>query len=285
MVSGYYAFNTDRRKVAEKILQKLIHIGKMAILACAFYFVWQLFLLHNAGKIKEWLESLVTFESIRNFLCFNDVLYRAPLWFLFALLYSYGLYFFVNKFNLNKLAYMTIPILLLVNLLFGEMHTQILGKDVPLIYTRNFAFCGFPFFMLGNLIHKNKEKLQKVSRSKAAVLGVAVLGLCLSAVEQSFFGLNDLFIGTIIAVAVIFLFAVVFPEAVGDNFIAKIGYKYSLLIYLIHPMVIDCMRKAINILNLFDQSATGYINPILVCLVTTLFAVSFFRVQGRIMKK
>ena len=80
------------------------------------------------------------------------------LWFLPALLYLLSSFALAARFRLCKQAYVLIPVLLLVHFGMEEFATFLFPeKHFRVMQFRNYLFTGFPFFMLGHLIHRHQE--------------------------------------------------------------------------------------------------------------------------------
>ena len=105
------------------------------------------------------------------------------MWFLFALFYDYILYAIVDRLNLHKFAYACIPALVVFYICLAQ-GAYIAGVAVPNIIYRNFLIEGFCFFMLGNWIHCNQNKIRISNSSLVVIIFICTL-LCF--VERAFF--------------------------------------------------------------------------------------------------
>ena len=76
--------------------------------------------------------------------------------------------------------------------LFPEKHFRVMQF-------RNYLFTGFPFFMLGHLIHRHQEKLEAWFAGKKVFLlyGMAAGGGIASLLEYRYFGKLELFLGSV----------------------------------------------------------------------------------------
>ncbi len=159
MVSGYYCYKGDSAKV--KVNKKIGNILKITITASILYLLIALVggegLRASANEILAWV-------------AFNEpVVIAGQLWFLFALLYVYVLYALVQKYNLYRVAYVSIPILFMIYIVLAQGLHKI-GVSVPNHYYRNFLIEGFPWFMMGHWIHRNEGKLRLDNRLLLAVV-------------------------------------------------------------------------------------------------------------------
>lgn len=162
MVSGYFCFRGDDTEFI-RTGKKIRHVLRLMLVAFPVCCLWELIQNHIDGASqKEWLEALVSGEHIRQFLLYNNSSQvKWHLWFLPALLYCYLLFALAARFRLCKQAYVLIPVLLLIH--FGMEEFSIFlfpEKHFRVMQFRNYLFTGFPFFMLGHLIHRHQEKLE-----------------------------------------------------------------------------------------------------------------------------
>lgn len=162
MVSGYFCFRGDDTEFI-RTGKKIRHVLKLILVAFPVCCLWELIQNHIDGASqKEWLEALVSGEHIRQFLLYNNSSQvKWHLWFLPALLYCYLLFVLAARFRICKQAYVLIPVLLLIHFGMEEFSTFLFPeKHFRVMQFRNYLFTGFPFFMLGHLIHRHQEKLE-----------------------------------------------------------------------------------------------------------------------------
>lgn len=229
MISGYYCYSKDRKVLQSKIPKKIKHIGKIIIISSIIYLIWDtLIRMPNKIEIKNYLKCVTSLKSILQLILFNQVNYAEALWFLFALLYCYIIMLFVNKFNLYKISYLLIPILLFINIV-GTDIMNMLGKPIPYLF-RNFLFCGFPFFMLGNLINRKKDIVNTISNRLIFLL--IVIGNLMAIIERFTTIKKEEYFGSIIVVSCMLILSINNTDKFRCNIMEKIGEKLSLFIYL-----------------------------------------------------
>ena len=172
MVSGYFCFRGDDTEFI-RTGKKIRHVLKLMLVAFPVCCLWELIQNHIDGASqKEWLEALVSGEHIRQFLLYNNSSQvKWHLWFLPALLYCYLLFALAARFRICKQAYVLIPVLLLIHFGMEEFSTFLFPeKHFRVMQFRNYLFTGFPFFMLGHLIHRHQEKLEAWFAGKKVLL-------------------------------------------------------------------------------------------------------------------
>lgn len=268
MVSGYYSFYADKRS-ATPVDRKAAHIAKITAVSCALY----IFLSLRQG-IGIFLS--VPAEGWIKWVLFNQpVRISGHLWFLFALLYVYVLYGAVERLGLTGTAYKSIPVLLVLYTLLAQ-GAHLAGYDIPNMYYRNWLIEGFPYFMMGHWIHKNQESLKIKNSVLVAVVCVSTL-LCLA--ERKLmgrdFGVN---ICTIPQVVALFLLAVNNGE-VRVSFLQHMGKKYSLMIYILHPMVQLVLDGLYSRSGLAGSVAALYLKPLAVVALTMLVSAVLLRMK------
>ncbi|MGN0163817.1 MAG: hypothetical protein ACI4EA_09630, partial [Candidatus Ornithomonoglobus sp.] len=137
-------------------------------------------------------------------------------------------------------------------------------------YYRNFLIEGFPLFMLGHWIHKNKSKLQFGNN---ILIGVIILSTLLCVVERYLmgrdFGVN---IVTFPQVTALFLYGVNNPEK-HSGIIQRLGKKCSMLVYILHPFVWHSCDKVYSALGISENIAALYVMPVIVVVISIGLAV------------
>lgn len=148
---------------------------------------------------------------------------------------------------------------------------------------RNYLFTGFPFFMLGHFIHKEKGKLQK--RVPSAVWAVLIAaGAGLSIAEYFLLGRRELFAGSVILSVSFFLFAVFQEGKKGPEVLGWIGAKYTFAIYVLHMAVGDIWKDLALLVHGQESNLYLWTRPVMVCILTTLLAAVLNSAKGRIVK-
>ena len=266
MISGYFSYYEDGRKFDAG--KKVKHILIIAVAASVFYLV---------VGIAEMLILKTPFSfsvrQIASFLIFNQPIFIAEhLWFLYALIYVYILYAIVDRFNLHKIAYYSIPVLLLGYIALAQVRFLITGH-ATIIYYRNFLMEGFPVFMIGHLIHKYKEKLiTKLTNIHLIILISVFTLLCVA--ECLFlgrdFGAN---IFTFPQLTAIFIFAVKNSTFMSKNILTDFGKKYSLFVYVLHWFVWKSVELLFTKTGLTDYTATLYLMPFAVAILSVLLSI------------
>ena len=277
MVSGYFCFRGDETefvRTGKKICHVLILIAA-AFPVCA---VWELIQNRIDGDSqRKWLESLFSGEHIRQFLIYNNSSQvKWHLWFLPALLYCYLLFAMVSRFRLYRIAYVLIPVLLLIHFGMEEFSVYLIPEEhFRVMQFRNYLFTGFPFFMAGHLIHRYQENLEEWFAGKREWLlyVLVIAGGIGSLMEYRYFEKEELFLGSVLMAVGLFMIAIIRKEQEAPEFLAAVGEKYAFFIYLFHLCVADILKDVSAMAGIVESSFYLWIRPVLVCVLVTAAAV------------
>lgn len=280
MVSGYFCYRGDDTEF-NRTGKKIWHVLTLILAAFPICALWDLLQNEiNGDSQRKWLESLVSGEHIRQFLLYNNSSQvKWHLWFLPALLYCYLLFALVSRFRLYRVAYVLIPVLLLVH--FGmEEFAPYLGEHFRVMQFRNYLFTGFPFFMAGHLIHRYQEKLEQVFEGKRARFldGMVVAGGALSLVEYRYFEKQELFLGSVCMAFGLFLLAIIKKDLKTPEFLGVVGQKYAFFIYLFHLCMADILKDLFGMAGLGRNQIYLWTRPVMVCVMVTAVAAVYFMV-------
>ena len=261
MVSGYFSFYKEKKCIAPKIK----HIGKIILGVTLFYTCFALWK-------KESIE--ISTRLVLEFVLLNEpILIAGQMWFLFALLYVYIVYAFVERKNLQGIACYSIPILTILYICLAQ-GAHVAGIYVPNIIYRNFLIEGFPIFMLGYWIHKNEERINLPNK---VLVNIIVVFTLLCPIERALlgrdFGIN---ICTFPQVTAIFLYGVKNPDKFKNHIIQTLGERHSMMIYILHPAVWQIVEVIYEKLSISEITLALYLMPILVVDGTILLSMLYY---------
>lgn len=286
MISGYYCYDDDRVKIGKRMPRKVKHVTKLIVVSMSIYFLWQgvisNILFDNKIDLVGFISNCLTKENLLKLLLFNQPFFGGILWFIFALVYCYLIFWVVNKFNLYRASYILIPILIVVHI-FTRGYIQYNGlvdESININWYRNFLFMGFPFFMLGNFIHKYEKKIIDIFSNKQLITLIC-FGLALSCVER-YVVVLELFWGTVIATFCMFVYAVKNSEKKIIPVIANIGENYSMQIYIAHPIVSTILFRFKEIVGIETNILLLILNPVIVYFMIPFILEFFRRVKGKL---
>lgn len=267
MVSGYFCYGkTD-------YLKKIKHIGVIILGAMIFYLV--------VTPINKTIFS-IKLRRLMSWLIFNVPPFATHLWFLFALLYDYLLFALFERWKLRKFAYFLIPVGI-ITYIFMAQGAHLLGIFVKNRSYRNFLIEGFPLFTLGFWIHEHQDDIQISDRS---LFWIVVITTLLCPVERLLmgrdFGVN---IVSFLQVIALFLFAVKNPSIGAERLLSKLGFKYSMYIYVIHPSIMSLLDETYKVLHFDEYTFALYILPVLCVALTVLCSSLLYNINKRFQKR
>ncbi len=277
MITGYFYSSTKEHKKEKK---QMIKILKLFVSANLLYFFWFLIkVIINGNSIITCIKEMCNLKTISDFLLFNESPFQGHLWYLGAILYVLLIVFiFEKKWNRQKL-YPVIPVLLLINLVLGEYSILLFGKEISLIFARNFIFVGLPYFLIGDMLNSHKIKI----KSRNALL-FSLLFAFTTVLENfllDYFKINrtiDNYTSTIFLSVCVFLLAVQSELKINNKWnkaLCYMGANLSTIIYILHPIFITIMNQIMDYLSKYAyiDVVYSYISPFVIlsiALVTSL---------------
>lgn len=230
MISGYLIFS--REITTQRIMRNAKRILSIFGGAIILFFIWS-WIRHSEPYIP-------TVKDILLFVFANNEPFSGHLWYLAA--YAYALFliaFLSSKGKLPWIKYIAIAGLVLY-FAFDLWHIyKNIPKYLTLVYCfRNFFFTAIPMMYLGSIINKKPTQ-----QNRSLLLLMTLLFSTCALLEINWLSLNhiaDVFFLTIPISATIFLLFAVTP-VYKSNVFAVCGEKYSLYIYILHPIVINTL--------------------------------------------
>lgn len=246
--SGYFLWSNNRGVLSSKIKK---HMKSMLILVIStniLYLCWDMFMIKfplPGGSVSKYLQGVITIKNLFNFLFLNNSPFSGHLWYLSAYLYVLIIYYFINRYNLYRISFYIVPLLLLTNIILGKYSVALLNFMLPSEFIlRNFMFVGIPYFLLGNMIRNKMESNDsKIINNKILISGIVIFSLT-SILENYVLKINninasggDIFFSTTLLVLCIFIYLAQNPNLFENNILVNIGKYYSLYIYTFHIVI------------------------------------------------
>lgn len=289
IISGYFYCRADISKKKSQIK----HILFLAVCAILFYFCVQLVTAAFSGDINSFFVQTFTLDNLWRFAFFNYVPDKLGdhLWFLFALLYCMICDIFVSKFKINLNVYrVLITLFLIVNIIIGSYSKLIFGIWPPIEIARSFIFTGLPFFYIGKLL----RQAEKISASNFALISLSIVFAVTSVCEYvmlNSLGVSaskEMYISTVILAITLFCFVIKNPLYNPNKFLVGIcnyGKKYSLMIYIIHPMMVKILNPVVSHMGSAVQTLYNFTSPIIIFIGALVFAMIFYKLKSCLKSK
>lgn len=243
MISGYYVYDENMQMLVRKIPRKIKHIAVLLVITEIVYLIWhvvQYAILGGFENVYAWFADVFSVSTILRLLLFQTTPIGDVSWFLVALLLCYIAIWFVAKQNLWKSISIFIPVLLLTNIIVGEL-IPFLKIDTQWYWCSNFLVLGFPFFCLGSLIKKNQHGFCEKYTTQKLVLIISLSVVCIT-IERVLTDASQLFIGNIFLTLALFLLCIKCPNLFKKrNFGEEVGKKHAFYVYIFHPIVRDIL--------------------------------------------
>lgn len=261
LISGYYC----RRDDTEASLSHIrIHLRKTVILTL---FATALAVVSNciAGLISgagcfAWIADVLRIKVLVKFLLVNRAAFlNSAMWYLFALIYAYGILYFLVKTGVIRYMLPVAFVLLAGNLILCEFSGH------PWFYGGNFLFEVLPFLVIG--YHFDKFLGIRIPFSWQVFLACA--GCALAVWEATvFYREAPLFIGSIICTVLVFRICLERPSD-RAGVVSTFGTKLSMPVYILHCCVFGILLAIRPALS----GTYGY--PLLVLLITILLSLLY----------
>ena len=283
LVSGFYSYGISPLKIKSRIKRILFLI----IFATASYTVFNTISLLSKGNLNDvysyFMQYANPFKLIKLFVL-NIPIHLEYLWYLYAALYVYAIFYFVAKSHIDdKVIFIVSISVLFIQILLGEA-LSIFGIILPGIIVRNFAVMGISFFGLGLFVKKYQHEFYAISNS--VIFSSIIIGILESILSRYFFGKKEIYIGSLF---ILFAFVCVFikyPDMKFPRFLIALE-GCSTYIYVFHDMISKSIRATYMTfgINMNSSVVLKNLHPIIVCIISTIFAYLLIKIQKCLKKQ
>lgn len=290
MITGYYYSNTVKSGKENKQIKK---IAILFVVSNIIFIFWELIVDFVKDKsFVSFIEKMTSPETYLNFFVFNESPFSFHLWYVGAILYVLLIVKLLNKFDKIKILYYITPLLLLADIVFGKYSKVFFGCEFSYIYLRNFIFVGLPNFAIGLFISEHRESIKNFKFTKVLSIIAMVVFCATSDLEKYLLVSNKLnaprdqyFSTTLLAMAVFIFFtiAVEFKSGKVSSILARLGQRYSLLIYIVHPIILTLCNQITPKIHL--ASVYKYTKPFVVFIGTVLVIFIYYLIKDAVQKK
>lgn len=271
IISGFLIFTKNKSKLENKL--------KRSIIKMLHILVWSTLLFAPVKLFRAFRDddfSFLNLKAFADFVFFNENPFGFHLWYIGAYLYTLMIVLLLLKKNGISYAYWMIPVLLLLDLCFGKYSIMLWHKEFPFILVRNFICVGLPYFLIGMLLKHWKENILQYANLQILSLGGVVLFSLTSLIENNLLvkidmnAIRDHYLSsTFLAISLFLLF--LSTKQPNANILSVLGEKYSLYIYIFHPLFLFSISILNKFLPLFWQDAYTYLSPLVILISTIIF--------------
>ena len=286
MITGFFYVDTLKQK---KELAQIKKISLLCIYSYMLYFLWGI--IHELYVLKRTVHSFLTYvfrpTNLLNWFLFNNCPFAGHLWYLSAILYVLIIVYFLNRVfpgKASRILFAAVPFLLFLNLVFGNYSRLFFQREFSVCYSRTFLLVGIPYFSLGYFFREHKNYIEALL-AHPIFLVLSALFFSLTTIFELFlihhFGLVatvDHFISTIFLSIIVFS---AFTSPYWNNkfpILHHIGRKYSVYIYIFHPIVMVVLNLAAKFLQIYKYYC--YCRPIVVFIVSIPISKLYIRIQA-----
>lgn len=291
MISGYYYTQTVNSEKENKHIKKIFYLF---ISSNLIFFVWELIVdIVKEKSLLSFTDKMTSIDTYINFIFFNESPFSFHLWYIGAILYVLLIVKLLNKFNLIKILYYITPFLLLADIIFGKYSKVFFGCEFSYIYLRNFIFVGIPNFTIGLFINQHKEQIKNFKLTKILSIAAIIVFAITSDIEKYLLVTNHLnasrdqyFSTTLLAIAVFILFTIIlnFRQSKFNLILSHLGQQYSLLIYLMHPILLTIFNQLVEKIH-FLNPIYQYTKPFIIFFATAFVIFIYLKIKQLIKNK
>lgn len=257
LISGYFLYDERAEIIRGKCLKSIRKLCSIYLWAILIYGIEALYEAIKSGSfdvfyIGPW-KLFVFFAS-----CSSPFFpYGYHLWFLIALVESL-LIIAILAYKCNPYTYKNIGVICFLCVLFGITITH---KSVFLPFNMT-LFIALPTIIMGGVIRKTGMQVK-------SWLAIGLIISCsLVSIYESYCWGDKYGYSTILLSVLVFLQFIKLSEGKAINMLAKYGAKYSLGIYIIHPLLIDFCMKIDDI-----EEWSIIMNPIFILVFSTILVM------------
>lgn len=280
LVSGYYSYQIPPVKFKKRIK----HIANLLIFSVLLYTLFNVVELLMNGKIDDislYFNRYTYRTTLIALFVFNDPISSAHLWYLFAMIYVYVVFWVLSILRFKEEGIFVISFLLLVlHISLGE-GLSIFGITIPIGYVRNFILMGIPFFAMGLFVKKHENKLRSIRNCWLVV--AATTGIIMSVLSRSFLGKNELYVGSLFVLFAVTVVFIKYPNIKYPLFLEALT-GCSTYIYIFHIMISKSIEQiyALFNINIYTSAFMENIHPIIVCIASTILAYLITRIAKHV---
>ncbi len=274
IITGYYYPTMIKKGNFWRHVRKLL---VMVLCASALYGVWTLQHEIRHDTLGEWIGNNLNCLTLRRAIIYDKDVFAFHLWYFYAVLYDLVIFYFADKWKLNK--WLPYAAFLLLFIFLMTNFTPWNGKF------RNFLFFGLPCMMVGRMISENKDAafsfLGKKEHFRLYTCSFFFL-VCAEFVMFYFlFGYRgrEMYFFTLPLLLPIFYWALRNPTFGEGTVWAIIGRKYSAYIYILHVLAAELLSRFLK------KDASFLVNviyPFLVFGISLCMAWAYVKVKKKV---
>ena len=282
VVSGYFVYSADETKFISKVRKQSTKVVRLTIICFIVSFFWRILyaLIGDAWDVQGVIRGIFNAKKIFRMFVFQMDIVLGPFWFLLSLILCYLAVYLLRKARLIFICPALIVITLVLNVYLSEI-----CANVQNYYYRNFWLTGFPFYMIGYILHQNWTGIEE-KLNDSILKAVIIIGIVSTYLEYMLVGRSLIYIGSIILVISCFGYAIKNPEK-SVPFLEYIGDRLSMYMYCCHWFVIEALSTVFNRLGVLEMKGFAYLFPLLsvACSLAVSLLINMVSIRFSIKRK
>ena len=243
LISGYFLYHPDKNRQLAKARGFIPRTLKYFIIGFGFYIVFDFIMCYVDGHgVGYYFTTLFYKDFLLEFVFLNQpITYTgAQLWFLIALLVLSVVHWAAVKFDLTKYYKFAIPVCFAIYFFFAGYMYLFQETDMPLRYTRNAWFMGFPMFALGFLLAK--VDFHKRPWYKYIYLAVGAAAFFFQITEARL-AVMEMYLSGVISAVMLLEFFLGLKKTRCDFYYDWFGKDGPFYVYILHMAVFEISKK------------------------------------------
>lgn len=270
LISGYFIFGNKMEEKLKHSLKRIIIITVWSSAIYAFLYFYK--------HMHHGTPSVFTRQTLIRFLLYNENPFIYHLWYLNAYIYVLIIILILLKLRLQTKIMVLIPVFIIADLFLGRYSHFLFGKDFGLSYIFGWLHDGLPYFLLGGFIKMcySEGKGDKNANSFLLLCGCVLFTILSLAEDKLPLSGGDKYITTVFLTTCLFLYYKS-VNIKGSNYLAKIGRRDSLYIYIFHPIIIDVLTFINAKTDILHNNIYPLVSPLVVFTITE-FTICIYHV-------
>ena len=248
MVSGYFAYHADRKKLGRSVR----HILRLILITYGLNLL-RIVVFDGTTAAVDAVVNAFSPRTLILWVVLNITPISGVAWFLFALLYCYILHWMFHRQTQERWVYLLIPVCIAAGLAVRLL--------LPSVGTNNAWFCGIPCYLFGRWVRENRERLLRFpvkGWSISALAGLVALTVSVFVAELLAYP------GAFVLAGSLFILCTLCPNARG-GLLERIGSTYSFFVYIGHALMIHVFNA---MLPIGDSMLLAWTRPVLLAAAT-----------------
>lgn len=268
--SGFFAYQNSLASIRRKLVKTLI----LALLATALYLAYAVvynLVAFGLDGLLSYFSNLFSPANLLYFVFFNAERVGGHLWFLWALIYVYGIAYLAVRFSINEKIVCALAVIALVtNLVLGEV-LGLFGVSIYLVYTRNFILTAFPFFYIGYFANKFQDRFASIN-AVWAILAI-IVGVAETVLSRLLFADNEIYLGTVLILFGMVVLSLKHSDHTPHPFVISI-FETTTCIYIIHNLVSATLLLFLAEF-VYSSPVFSYLYPPLICIISLVIGLVY----------